>query len=184
MNDVTSAAVRHSGPSAFFEDVNHEGEKIVKSCMFAVSKTYVYAQQKLIQIAAYAIAWGVIFAISGTLYGFKAVSIPLTIGLGCGLGVGGVAGFLTCIILDPKYSRLGKNTPWDLINQGLDKLDTNTRQIVRNISITVIIAASVIYPIPMGVIFGILVSYQAMTRIFWFNKDDAKKELNQSELRA
>ncbi len=132
----------------------------------ATAKTIRFVRENYKQIFAYILAWGVIVACSGTLYGFEAVALPLTIGFGCGLGVGGIIGILMTTTIDPRNKWRGYNTGWDLINSGVEKLDPHgTRQIVLAISVTVLLAASVIFPYALGAVFGILVGNQVVTKI-------------------
>ncbi|MCH9628149.1 MAG: hypothetical protein S4CHLAM2_18040 [Chlamydiales bacterium] len=132
----------------------------------ATAKTVRFVRENYVQIFAYILAWGVIVACSGTLYGFEAVALPLTIGFGCGLGVGGIIGILMTTAIDPRNKWRGYNTGWDLINSGVEKLDPHgTRQIVLAISVTVLLAACVIFPYALGAVFGILVGNQVATKV-------------------
>lgn len=129
-------------------------------------KTRIFVKENWHKLIAYTIAWGVVITCSGALYGFQAVALPLTIGFGCGLVIGGMLGILVGTVLDPENKHPGKNTGWNVINGGIKKLDPNgTRQIMLSISVTVLLAASVIFPYAMGGIFGFLVGWQVLTKI-------------------
>ncbi len=109
----------------------------------------------------------IVLTSNGILYGFQAVALPLTIGLGIGSGVGGIIGVLTSKIFDPDRDHDGKTTAWDLLNNNLiERLDANgMRPVMLSISITVLLAASVIYPYALGGICGFLVGNQVVTKI-------------------
>lgn len=140
---------------------------MVKSAaVSAAHKTIHWVKNNWKQIIAYILAWSIVVTCSGLLYGFEAVALPLTIGLGCGLVAGALVGLLMTTAIDPKDKWRGKNTAWDLLNMGIDKLDQNgTRQIVLAISVTVLLAASVIFPYALGAVFGLLVGNQVVTKI-------------------
>lgn len=50
-------------------------------------------------LIAYIIAWGITITFAGLIYGFDTVALPLTIGAGCGLGLGAVTGVATAAIV-------------------------------------------------------------------------------------
>lgn len=142
-----------------------------KSMKAVTTRVQRFVRENWKTVMLYVFAWGVIVGFSGFLYGFKAVALPLTIGMGAGFVVGGLAGVLTTTIFDPLDKYNGKNSAWDVINMGINKLDPNgTRQVVLGIAITVILAAAVIYPHALGAIFGVLVGNQLITKI-GFNKN-------------
>ncbi|MCC5832492.1 MAG: hypothetical protein JJU12_05555 [Chlamydiales bacterium] len=135
------------------------------------------------KIIGYILAWGIFFACSGTLYGFNAVAIPLSIGFGVGCGVGGMLGVLTVTVFDTENKGLFgviKCLPstqdqarphvlfsfWNIVNYGIELLDPHgTRQIVLAISVTVLLASSVVFPYALGGVFGLLVGNQVITKI-------------------
>lgn len=151
--------------------LNIAANAVKKNFATAASHVSRFAKNNWKQIAGYVLAWGIVITCSGALYGFQAVALPLTIGFGAGIGVGGILGILTTKIFDPEDKYRGKNTAWDLLNIGIEQLDQNgTRQIVLAISVTVVLAASVIFPYALGGIFGLLVGNQVITKM-GFDRD-------------
>ena len=109
------------------------------------------------QLIAYIVAWGLIVTCTGLLYGFKAVALPLTIGIGCGLAFGVIVGILTTKSFDKK----GKYSLWNILDGLINRVkDPGTRQIVSSVAVTVILAAAVVFPHALGAIFGILIANQ------------------------
>lgn len=135
---------------------------IVQALETAVGKTAAFVANNWKQLIGYIFAWGVIITCTGLLYGFQAVALPLTIGLGCGAAFGVIAGILSVNSFDPQ----GKYTLWNLLNQGIDGLDQNgTRQIVLAVAVTVLLAASVVFPYVMGAVFGLFIALQVAVKI-------------------
>ncbi len=128
----------------------------------AGEKTARFAKDNWRQLIGYILAWAVIITCTGLLYGFQGVALPLTIGLGCGTAFGVIAGILSV----KSYDTEGKYTLWNLLNQGIQGLDENgTRQIVSTVAVTVILAASVVFPHVMGAVFGLLIALQVTVKI-------------------
>lgn len=124
-------------------------------------KTVAFVKRNWRQIISYFFAWGTIIACTGLMYGFQAVSLPLTIGMGCGVAFGLITGILTV-----KVFPSGRVTPWNLLNNGIGQLDPNgTRQIVLSVAVTVVLAASVVFPYVLGALFGIFIGIQIATKI-------------------
>jgi sterol desaturase/sphingolipid hydroxylase (fatty acid hydroxylase superfamily) len=128
----------------------------------AAEKTASFVKKNWQQLIGYIVAWGVVVICTGLLYGFQAVALPLTIGLGGGIAFGCIAAILSLNSYDPK----GCRTPWNLLNRGIQGLDQNgTRQIVLAVSVTVLLAAAVVYPYVMGALFGIFIAWQVTAKI-------------------
>jgi hypothetical protein len=128
----------------------------------AGEKTARFVKDNWRQLIGYILAWAVIVTCTGLLYGFQGVALPLTIGLGCGIAFGIIAGILSV----KSYDTNGKYTLWNLLNQGIQGLDENgTRQIVSTVAVTVILAASVVFPYVMGGLFGLLIALQMTVKI-------------------
>lgn len=125
-------------------------------------KTARFVKDNWKQLIGYILAWAVIITCTGLLYGFEGVALPLTIGLGCGIAFGIIAGILSV----KSYDSEGKYTLWNLLNQGIQGLDENgTRQIVSTVAVTVILAASVVFPYVMGAVFGLFIALQMTVKI-------------------
>lgn len=118
-------------------------------------------------ILAHLVAWAVVIICSGIIYGFEAVALPLIIGLGCGLAFGGITGILTVKIFDDNDSAQGRNTAWDALNHYLlHRLPSaGVKTILLSLSVTVLLAAAVVYPYALGAIFGLVVGNHAITII-------------------
>lgn len=128
----------------------------------AGKKTARFVKDNWRQLIGYILAWAVIITCTGLLYGFEGVALPLTIGLGCGVAFGIIAGILAV----KSYDTEGKYTLWNLLNQGIQGLDENgTRQIVSTVAVTVILAASVVFPYVMGALFGLFIALQMTVKI-------------------
>ena len=126
---------------------------IAETCQKSAEKTIGFIKDNWRQLVAY--------VSTGLMYGFQTVALPLTIGFACGIAFGLITGILTVKVFDPK----GKITLWNLLNQGIEKLDPNgTRQIVLAVAITVLLAASVVFPYVMGALLGIFVGNQLATK--------------------
>ncbi len=118
------------------------------------------------RLLSYTVAWGIIFAGVGLMYGFKATAIPLSIGMGCGSAFGVLLGILSVTVFDSLAKEKGNNTLWCLINKGFNSLDSNgTRAILVSVCVTVVMAASVVFPYVLGIIFGIIVGNHLATKI-------------------
>lgn len=129
-------------------------------------KTSKFIKNNWKSIIAYILAWNIVIVCSGLLYSFQAVAIPLSIGFGGGALLGGISGLLTTHVFDANGNWTGKNTAWDVINIAINHLDPNgTRPIVTSISVTVLLAAAVIYPYVIGALLGALVANQVITKI-------------------
>lgn len=122
-------------------------------------KTARFVKENWETLLAYSFAWGVIITCTGMLYGFQAVAFPLTIGLGGGLGFGLVFGLLSGSFSD-------SFTPWNYLNTAIEHLDQNgTRQIVLAVAVTVVLAASVVFPYALGGVFGLFIAWQVAFKI-------------------
>lgn len=128
------------------------------------------------QLLIYAFAWAVIVCCFGALYGFDIVALPLTIGLGCGLGFGMLIGVVTANAFDKQ----GKYTAWNGINYFLEKLDANgTRQLVLALAVTVVLAIATRFPYGGGAGIGIIAGNQLAVKIATeknLGRDPNKKE--------
>lgn len=128
-----------------------------------------YIKQYWTTILALGIAWGIIVAGIGAMYGFNATALPFTIGISIGFGVGLMTGLLTVKVLDPKNQHVNEegwayNTLWDLINAGLYQLDPNgTRMILLSVVVTVLLWAASYLPTPIGLLFGLLMGNKLAT---------------------
>lgn len=132
----------------------------------AAGLTANFIQKNWKRILCYLVAWSVILICSGVLYGFQAVAFPLSIGFAIGCGLGGIMGILTTTVLDPENHHNGINTAWGFLNSGIEKLNQNgTRQIVLSISVTVLLAAAVIFPYALGGVLGFVAGDQLATKI-------------------
>jgi hypothetical protein len=174
INDLFNLAVSACGYALYAASA-----WVSRNVATAAAHTARFVKNNWKQTIGYILAWSVVIVCSGALYGFQAVALPLTIGFAVGLGIGGITGMLTNKIFDPQDQYRGKNTIWDLLNFGIEQLDPNgTRQIVTAISVTVLLAASVIFPYALGGIFGLLVGNQVITKI-GFNRDLGPDPLDQ-----
>ncbi|NGX61636.1 MAG: hypothetical protein K940chlam9_01123 [Chlamydiae bacterium] len=137
-----------------------------RGCKSAALKTARFVKENKYKLLASIVAWGVIVGCTGFLYGFQAVSLPLSIGIGSGILFGGLFGLLTVKVLDPQQEYNGKNTLWDLINKGVRWLDQNgTKQIVLAVAVTVLLASSVVFPHALGAVFGLVIGNHIITKI-------------------
>lgn len=138
-------------------NLNETASEACTPLVNAATKTADFIEKNWHTILAYVFAWGVITVTIGAMYGFEAVSIPLTIGLLCGIGFGVVAGVLAV----NSFDKTGEHSPWNYLNKGIQQLDMyGTRQIVLAAVVTALLAASTVYPYLMGAVFGILIGYQ------------------------
>jgi hypothetical protein len=157
---------------------------IGKACYIAAEKTVTFVKNNWKPLMAYIFAWMVIITCTGLMYGFKAVALPLTIGLGCGLIFGVITGILAVEVFDPE----GKITLWNLLNQVIEKLDPNgTRQIVLSVAVTVLLAASIVFPYVMGAVFGIFAGNQMATKAGSgqnLGKEPSKNDLEKEKLKT
>lgn len=118
------------------------------------------------QIIAFVLAWAVIIAGMGLMYGFSNVAWPLATGLGFGMGFGIIMGIVVAKCVKPSEEWKNKCTLWALINSGFNMLDPNgTRMLVLSVAITVVLAASVVFPTSCGVILGFIVGNHLATTI-------------------
>lgn len=130
-------------------------------------------------ILAHLAAWTIVIVCSGIIYGFESVTLPLIIGLGCGLFFGGLTGILTVKIFNQDDSAQGRNTAWDALNHYLlDRLpSTGVKTLLASLSVTVLLAAAVVYPYAIGAIFGLVVGNHLITVIgFKRNLTDLNRE--------
>jgi hypothetical protein len=126
----------------------------------AADKISLFVKNNWKPLLAYLVAWSVIIASSGLLYGFKAVALPLTIGLGAGLGFGLIVGILTAKAFG------SKETLWNRLNSVIERLDPNgTRQIVLAVGVSVLLAASVVFPYVLGGLFGMFIGNQLAVKV-------------------
>jgi hypothetical protein len=133
------------------------GEAIGSALSAAVDKIVTFVSNNWENLIKYTLAWGVIIACTGFLYGFEDVSLPLTIGMAGGAGLGILVGIASVNSYDPE----GKYTLWNILNNGIKSLDENgTRQIILSVAVTVLLAASVVFPYVMGSLFGLLIALQ------------------------
>lgn len=148
--------------------------KILSPFIETAARTGRYIKTYWTTILALGIAWGIIIAGIGAMYGFNATALPFTMGMGIGFGVGIMTGILTVKILDPKNSHVNKegwahNTLWDLINAGLYQLDPNgTRMILLSVVVTVLLWAASFLPTPVGLLFGLLMGNKLATGIGYY----------------
>jgi len=134
---------------------------IMIPCASAAEKTISFVKNNWRPLVAYLFAWGIIITCTGLMYGFEAVALPLTIGLACGLVFGIITGILTVKVFDPS----GQLTIWNLLNQGIERLDPNgTRQIVLAVAVTVLLAAAVVFPYIIGAVLGHILGNQLATK--------------------
>ncbi len=154
---------------------------VVATLGSAFGKTATFVKNNWRQLVGYLLTWGVIISCTGLLYGFKAVALPLTIGLGFGAAFGLIAGLLSVNSFDPE----GKYTLWNILNQGIEGLDQNgTKQIVLAVAVTVLLAASVVFPYVMGAVFGLFIALQVAVKIGSGQNlgHDPEKEENQRDV--
>lgn len=131
----------------------------------AAVKTALFVRHKWDALLAYLFAWGLIVTCTGLMYGFEAVALPLTIGLSGGLAAGIISGILT-VKLNSKF------TLWQGLNSILNPLDSNTRQVVFSVAVTVLLAAAVVFPYVIGAGFGILIGNQLAVQVGHFDPEN------------
>ncbi|MCB1084447.1 MAG: hypothetical protein KDK61_09070 [Simkania sp.] len=138
---------------------------IVYNVTNCANKTASFIQNNWRSLILFIVAGGVIIGGVGLMYGFEAVSLPLVIGFGCGLPIASLSGIIVTKWIDPE-GKIENNTLWQLINAGLNKLPANgARPIVISVAVTVILAASAVFPLVMGIGFGILIGNHVATKI-------------------
>jgi hypothetical protein len=124
-----------------------------------VGKTATFIKNNWQRMTIYLGAWSVVIACAGGLYGFRAVALPLTIGMGGGIVIGCAAGLK--MAKDPNEI----DSLWDRLNDAIEKIDPNgTRPIVLSIAVTVILSASVLFPYLMGGVIGVFIGNQAAVK--------------------
>ncbi len=139
------------------------------------TKTASFVKTHWRELVAYAFAWGIIITCTGLMYGFEAVALPLTIGITCGLFFGVLMGVIVVKVLDPS----GTKTPWNFLNEMIEKLDANgTKQIVLAVAVTVILAAAVVFPYVIGAVLGFMVGFQFAAKA---GADQPEKDTPQQE---
>jgi hypothetical protein len=141
--------------------------EVVLSHVLAISvsiakKVAIFTKSNWRQLIAYILAWGVVVTCTGLMYGFQAVALPLTIGLACGLAFG----VITAILILKAHDPTGNSTFWNWLNHGIENLDANgTRQIVLAVAVTVLLAASVVFPYVLGAVIGIFIGNQLASKV-------------------
>lgn len=175
------AVIIEKSGRAFGRIFKPAGLQITSVCLKTINKTINFIRDSWKQLLAYIFAWGVVIACTGLMYGFHAVAFPFAIGMGCGFIFGGITGILTVTVFDDKKKKdfgienqvvsdvrnktVKINTLWDLLNHGIEQLDPNgTRQIFLAVAVTVILAASVVFPYVIGALFGIFIGNQLVTK--------------------
>lgn len=155
---------------------------IARAVKSTAANTADYIKAHWKHLLAYIFAWGVIVVLSGSMYGFQTVALPLTIGIACGLALGILTGILTATVFDRKNERQDHNTLWGILNLGIDFLDANgTKNFLTALVVSVTIAASVIFPYAIGAVFGLFLGNYLATKIGLWDReaDDAKKAAEQ-----
>lgn len=135
-----------------------------------MAKVACYIRYNWVTILTYYLAWGVILGCTGLMYGFKAVSLPLSVGLTCGIGFGLISGTLTVLIVRAKtHQKIHKDqlpSLWTYLNHWINGLDENgTRRIVLSVAVTVILAAAVVFPYVIGGLLGMIIGNHLATKI-------------------
>jgi hypothetical protein len=142
--------------SKITSNASHINEHIVKKIVRFIKDNWA-------TLIKFSIAWGVIIAGIGLLYGFSAVAWPLAIGLSCGIGFGLLTGVITKTIIKPDTDA---KTIWEFVNSWINGLDANGhRAIVTSIIVTVVLAATVFFPIAVGSILGFVLGNHISTKI-------------------
>lgn len=141
------------------------GAQVGLAVYVAAEKTAYFIKNNWPRIIVYLCAFGVIGGASGLLYGFQAMTLPLSIGVGVGIGVGGIAGALVAKIFDPN-EKWEYDTVWDWINAGIEKLgEHGVKHIAQALAVSLLIHASVVYPYAIGGLFGFLIGNHVVTKI-------------------
>lgn len=148
-------------------DNNQRIVKFVKNDALDTGGILRFIKKNWVHLLAYAIAWGVIVTGVGLMYGFKATALPLTIGLGCGFALGTALGIGTVCLFNPKNDH-EPNTAWGFLNKWFNSLDANgTRAIFVSVGVTVILAATVVFPYALGGAMGCILGNVVATKIFF-----------------
>lgn len=145
------------------------GFKIVSSSVVynlrsATSKVCRFIKHNWHKLLVFCVAWGIVVAGVGLMYGFKHASLPLLKGFGYGLAFGVLTGIVTVKIdKDDKYKN--NNTFWSMINGAINTLDFGTRGMVISVSGTVIAASTVIFPVAAGAAMATVIANHFTTKI-------------------
>lgn len=119
----------------------------------ATKKTIDFIKRNWGKLLGFTLAWAAIIALAGSLGGYNIVSLPLTIGLSCGLVFGLLIGIITLeIYKEPgadtvtKSSLTKESSMWGKINKWLNGLDKVTSSIVLSLAVMFIVAAALKFP--------------------------------------
>lgn len=133
------------------------------------------------KLLIYIAAWALIIGGYGGLYGFESTALPLSVGMTVGMIIGIGIGVATITLFgdDPEYA--GKNTIWGLLDSAVNELDEyGTRQIVLTVAVTVILAASTVFPHVMGGIFGLVIGNHLVATINDYPSEEQTSESTSS----
>ncbi len=126
----------------------------------AAHKTHTFVSKNKVKILMFLVAVGVITGGMGLMYGFKAVALQVTIGIGGGLCFGVIVGILSYHVLKTEKS------VWGHIKIGIDYLDEwGVRPFVIAVAVTVLLATSLKFPYVMGGVFGTVVGNDIIFKI-------------------
>lgn len=144
---------------------DHIRKPIFSHVSSGIFKTAFYVRENWKNGLIFIAAWTFIIGGTGLMYGFKAVALPLAIGVSSGI-ITGVFGGIIVVLSMSKDEMPEYNTIWKMINAGLNQLSPNgTRPIVISVATTVILASVVIFPLGAGFFIGILIGNHIATEI-------------------
>lgn len=113
-------------------------------------------------LLTYAVAWGLILCSIGMLHGYESTTIPFSIGMGAGMGLGLLGGAICAYVFQIKNSVGGRIT-----KRANNDLDFTTRNIALTVFVTIYLTATTRMPPGMGLITGALMGDHLAIMVYW-----------------
>ncbi|MCH9704091.1 MAG: hypothetical protein K0U13_04795 [Chlamydiae bacterium] len=113
-------------------------------------------------LITYAVAWGVILCSIGFLHGFNQTTVPFSIGMGAGIGLGLLGGGIAACVFHMKNSIGGRMT-----SKANRHLDFTTRSLALTVFVAVYLVAATRFPHAVGGVTGILIGEHLAIKGYW-----------------